>query len=220
MKRVIYFPWNVICPPAGKRESAVYFFVKREMGNVFLVKRDLCASRETWFLTLFIPEMRMEFSVIHIFYRICRDPGFFVPPLFGNLVHKQWQIWGWGVEGRGLRPPSNLGLGFSRTMSPPPLPLPLPHTHTLWQLIVHTIDFLYEPTDSRRRNAHKKTHCFCTPTAFPDSWGTRISKFSPGSLLSDPSSLGMFSCLRKPPISECADCGPVRCGAELTVPES
>ena len=27
------------------------------------------------------------------------------------------------------------------------------------------------------RNAHKK-HCFCTPTEFPDIWGTRISKFS------------------------------------------
>ena len=27
------------------------------------------------------------------------------------------------------------------------------------------------------RNAHKK-HCFCTPTAYSDIWGTRISKFS------------------------------------------
>ena len=35
----------------GKRESAVYFSVKREMGNLFPVKRDFSASREPWFLT-------------------------------------------------------------------------------------------------------------------------------------------------------------------------
>ena len=85
VKRVIYFPWNVICPPAVSRDSWHYLFQKWEWSF-------------PWFTSM------------------CRDPGFFVPPLFGNLVHRHWRIWGWGAEGQGLRPPSNLGLGFSWTM--------------------------------------------------------------------------------------------------------
>ena len=78
--------------------------------------------------TLFIPEMRMEFwfSVIHIFYRICRDPGFFIPPLFGNLSpYTQWRIWGWGGDGCG-----------------PPL-------------ILDFLDILYLHTHPRRLNSNK-----------------------------------------------------------------
>ena len=87
VKWVIYFPWNVICPPTVKRESAVYFFVKREMGNLFPVKRDLSASRETWFLTLFIPEMRMEFwfSVIPHLSPYLQRPKVLWSPTFRQL---------------------------------------------------------------------------------------------------------------------------------------
>ena len=73
-----------------KRESAVLFL--REAWNGQFISRGTWFAHQPSFLTLFIPEMRMEFSVIHIFYLICGDPGFFVPPLFGNLVHKQWRI--------------------------------------------------------------------------------------------------------------------------------
>ena len=79
--------------------------------------------------------------------------------------------------------------------------LPLPHTHTLWRLIVTQFIFFTNPPIPDDETLTKK-HCFCTPTAFPDTWGTRISKFSRGSLPSDPPSLGMLSFSRKPPISE------------------
>ena len=82
------FPVKRDLSASCESESAIYFFVTCEMGNLFPVNSDLSASGETWFLTLFIPEMRKEFcfSVIHIFYCVCTDRAG-GGALIYNLVH-------------------------------------------------------------------------------------------------------------------------------------
>ena len=88
---------------------------------------------------------------------------------------------GGGARGpRGPRPPLSSGSGI------------------FWDNFLEWYMSLYEPTDSRRRNTHKNIAFAKLLPAFPENWGSQISKFSRGTSLA-------YECLHicfKPPTSE------------------
>ena len=95
-----------------------------------------------------------------------------------------------GGGARGPRPPLSSGSGI------------------FWDDVLEWYMNLYEPTDSRRRNAHKNISFAQLLPAFPEIWGTQISKFSRGSMPPDLPSLHERSHVcYKPPLQN-AHCSP------------